>query len=83
MIVDYEKVVLDLKARLREGAKSDRPKRSWGHDELLGLLADLELEHRLPESQQMFDDRPVLRPVDSSDPPSLDEPVAAVASGAS
>lgn len=72
MLVDHEKVTLALKATLRERAREG--KRSWGSNELLELLADLEVEHQLPEGQQMFDDRPV---VPSSGASSLDEPVAA------
>lgn len=79
MLVDSEKVVLALKAKLREGAREG--KRSWGSNELLELLADLEVEYQLPEGQQMFDDRPVVPSTSGS--PSLDEPVALTASGAS
>lgn len=57
MLVDHERVVLALKARIRE--ESQRGKRSWGERELLALLADLEVEHRTPEGQEGFDDRPV------------------------
>lgn len=77
MLVDSEKVVLALKAKLRERAREG--KRSWGSNELLELLADLEVEHRVPEGQEGFDDQPRIKPSGSS---SLAEPVAAVASGA-
>lgn len=78
MLIDNESVVLGLKAEIR--SKSREGKRSWGASELLELLTDLEVKHRVPEGQEGFSDEPMYRRSDSA---SLDEPVAVSASGAS
>ena len=54
MVIDYERVVLGLKAHITS-------KRSHGQDELLRVLAKLEVESRIPEGQEMFDPRPLPR----------------------
>lgn len=75
MLVDYERVVLGLKAKIREASINDG-KRSWGERELLGALADLEIEHRVPEGQELFDDLPLPRRATQSDGAPLREPVS-------
>lgn len=54
MVIDYERVVLGLKAHITS-------KRSHGQDELLQVLARLEVDSRIPEGQEMFDPRPMPR----------------------
>jgi hypothetical protein len=66
MLIDHERVVYALKARLREGAAAG--KRSWGERELLELLTDLELHYRVPEGQEGFDGRPTPRRGPVADP---------------
>jgi hypothetical protein len=52
--IDHERVLLGLKAHIRS-------KRSHGQDELLQMIADLEVGSQLPEGQEGFDRRPVPR----------------------
>lgn len=73
MVTDYERVVLGLKVKLREASRGG--KRSWGERELYELLTDLEIEHRIPEGQELFDDRPLPRQPIQSDSASLRKPV--------
>lgn len=51
MLIDHERVLLGLKAHIAT-------KRSHGQDELLRKLAELEVESRIPEGQELFDERP-------------------------
>lgn len=50
-VVDYEAGWFALKAHIAS-------KRSHGADDLQVRMAQIEVDHRLPESQQGFDDRP-------------------------
>lgn len=52
-VVDYESAWYALKARMSE-------KRSWGTAQIAEAMAEIEVRHRLQESQQGFDDRPLL-----------------------
>lgn len=56
MVVDYERVLLKLKAKIAE-------KPSHSARELYEAIGRLEVECEIPEDQEGFDDRPRRRPV--------------------
>jgi hypothetical protein len=64
-VIDYENAWYALKARLSE-------KRSWGTAQIAEAMAQIEVDHRLDERQQGFDDRP---PLDHSHEPADGRPV--------
>jgi hypothetical protein len=76
MVVDHEKAWLALKAHISS-------KRSHGQDELFREMALIEVQSRIPEGEEAFDDRPVhSHEHTSSGHASHGEPVAMSASGA-
>lgn len=70
MVVDAERVLLHFKAHIAS-------KRSHGQDELLRVLAQLEVESEIPEADEVYDARPVRSATPASDLPSRDRPALA------